>query len=291
MTSQPLADPYSPDDLANAAAVKFLLRRFSETAHRNEDHRAATRDLRAALFATIGRIKYLRDHPEEEAKIGDSPMDREIARLWQQAADSIQAWGDYQLAGACTYKGLGWQDPEKWQRARSKGIPIEIEDMEDALTRLSASASRQVGSGGPVFISHGHSPAWLQLRDFLKDRLGLQYLEFNQVSAAGVPTQERLLEMLYSSTFAFIVATGEDEIEGGKKQPRMNVIHEAGLFLGKLGSRKTIVLLEKGCESFSNIAGIGYIAFPKDTIGEAFEDIRRVLEREAIIPFGPGNGH
>jgi hypothetical protein len=43
------------------------------------------------------------------------------------------------------------------------------------------------------------------------------------------------------------------------------------------------VLLEEGCEEFSNIHGLGQIRFPKEDIRPAFEEIRRVLEREGLI--------
>lgn len=63
----------------------------------------------------------------------------------------------------------------------------------------------------------------------------------------------------------------------------LNVVHEAGLFQGRLGFTKAIVLLEEGCEEFSNIQGLGQIRFPKGNIAPAFEEIRRVLEREGLI--------
>ncbi len=63
----------------------------------------------------------------------------------------------------------------------------------------------------------------------------------------------------------------------------MNVIHEVGLFQGRLGFTKAIVLLEEGCEEFSNIEGLGQIRFPKGNIAAKFEEIRQVLERESVL--------
>lgn len=63
----------------------------------------------------------------------------------------------------------------------------------------------------------------------------------------------------------------------------MNVIHEVGLFQGRLGFEKPIILLEEGCDEFSNVTGLGQIRFPAGAIGTKFEEIRRVLERESII--------
>ena len=65
---------------------------------------------------------------------------------------------------------------------------------------------------------------------------------------------------------------------------RENVIHEAGLFQGRLGFRRAIVLLEEGCAEFSNIKGLGQIRFTKGKIKAVSEEIRQVLEREKLLP-------
>ena len=137
--------------------------------------------------------------------------------------------------------------------------------------------------GTNVFVGHGHSHAWRELKDFLEDRLQLSVDEFNSVPTAGVSTINRLKEMMNDATFAFLVMTGDDENSAGGRRARMNVIHEAGLFQGRLGFERAIVLLEDGCEEFSNIARLGQIRFPKRNISAKFEEIRRVLEREDVI--------
>jgi predicted nucleotide-binding protein len=141
----------------------------------------------------------------------------------------------------------------------------------------------QVKQGKRIFIGHGHSPAWRELKDFIVERLKLPYDEFNAVSAAGATNVERLSEMLDNAAFAFLVLTAEDEQASGKMQARMNVVHEAGLFQGRLGFKKAIILLEDGCDEFSNIKGLVHIPFPPSRISSSFEEVRRVLEREGII--------
>lgn len=133
-----------------------------------------------------------------------------------------------------------------------------------------------------IFIGHGRSDAWRALKDFL-ERLGLEVEEFNRESQAGRSTKERLEEMLGRSGFAFIVMTGEDRTNYEEVRARQNVIHEAGLFQGRLGFTRAIILLEDGCEKFSNIDGLTYIGFKKSDIEGAFENVRRVLEREKVI--------
>ena len=89
--------------------------------------------------------------------------------------------------------------------------------------------------------------------------------------------------MLDEAAVALLVMTAEDEQRDGSVRARMNVIHEAGLFQGKLGFTKAIIVLEEGCDEFSNIQGLGQIRFPTGNIRAAFEEIRLVLEREGVI--------
>lgn len=135
---------------------------------------------------------------------------------------------------------------------------------------------------GQVFIGHGHSPIWREFKDFIKDRVGLPYEEFNRVPVAGITNIGRLSQMLDSASIAFLVLTAEDEQADGEWQARMNVVHEAGLFQGRLGFERAIILLEDGCKSFSNVEGLGQIRFPKDNISACYEEVRRVLEREGL---------
>jgi predicted nucleotide-binding protein len=155
-----------------------------------------------------------------------------------------------------------------------------------AASHLERKSRRQASSdriGTNVFIGHGRSQVWRELKDFVQDRLGLPWDEFNRVPVAGVTNIARLSEMLDASAIAIVVMTAEDELLDGEIQARMNVVHEAGLFQGRLGFTKAIVLIEDGCKEFSNIQGLGQIRFPKANIAAAFEEIRRVLEREGLI--------
>ncbi len=138
-------------------------------------------------------------------------------------------------------------------------------------------------ASGRVFIGHGRSLVWRELKDFIHDRLNLPFEEFNRVSPAGIAHTARLQEMLDGAIFAFLVLTAEDEQADQTMNPRLNVVHEAGLFQGRLGFTKAIILLEEGCEEFSNIHGLGQIRFSVGKIGSCFEEIRLVLEREGFL--------
>jgi CAP12/Pycsar effector protein, TIR domain len=75
--------------------------------------------------------------------------------------------------------------------------------------------------GTNIFIGHGRAPAWRELKEFVKDRLGLSVDEFNSVPVAGMTTLDRLSRMLDAAAFAFLVLTAEDEQPDGKiRAPR-----------------------------------------------------------------------
>lgn len=137
--------------------------------------------------------------------------------------------------------------------------------------------------GSKVFIGHGGaSTDHLELGVWLSN-LGLEWEVFDRKPTAGMSTKERLTEMLDNAQIAFLLMTSEDETAEGKSVARTNVIHEVGFFQGRLGWMKAIVLLEEGCEEFSNIAGVGQIRYPKGNINTAFDEIRQVLERENVL--------
>jgi len=155
----------------------------------------------------------------------------------------------------------------------------------DHINRLSqrpeTSGDRQRGTR--VFIGHGRSSQWRELKDFVSERLGLPYDEFNRVPVAGTTNVDRLSEMLDNAAVAFLVLTAEDEKVDGTVVARQNVVHEAGLFQGRLGFSRAIIMLEDGCDPFTNVDGLGQIRFPTENVSAKFEEVRQVLEREGLV--------
>lgn len=113
------------------------------------------------------------------------------------------------------------------------------------------------------------------MKDFISERLTLPYDEFNRVPVAGTTNIDRLSQMLDNAAVAFLVLTAEDEMSNGALIARQNVIHEAGLFQVRLGFSRAIVMLEDGCEHFSNIDVSANLGIPP-------EGFRVVSKRSAV---------
>lgn len=133
-----------------------------------------------------------------------------------------------------------------------------------------------------VFIGHGRSVVWKDLRDSLERRLNLQVEEFNSEQAAGKTITERIDEMLERYTLAFLVMTGEDEHADATFHARENVAREGprsavARFQAchRPSRRRMHALLEPPTDRLH--------CLPKSKIRAAFEDIRDVLEREHVI--------
>lgn len=131
-----------------------------------------------------------------------------------------------------------------------------------------------------VFIGHGGSSAWKDLRDHLRDQHDYRIECYESGARAGHSIRDILESMAEKSSFALLVMTGEDEQRSGALRARQNVIHEAGLFQGRLGFSRAIILLEEGVEQFSNVQGVQYIPFAKGRIREAYGDVLATLRRE-----------
>ncbi|MEX2219955.1 MAG: TIR domain-containing protein [Phycisphaerales bacterium] len=165
--------------------------------------------------------------------------------------------------------GLARKTPVGYELTEA-AVP-RVSGMFNAVSRnVSADAQASLNGRVVVFVGHGRSAAWQEVERFLEKRLRCEVEEFNHSPTAGRSNKERLLEMLSRSKLAILVHTAEDEQRDSKKRARQNVVHETGLFQGRLGFERAIVLLERGCEKFSNMEGISHIGFENGHIGESF---------------------
>lgn len=131
-----------------------------------------------------------------------------------------------------------------------------------------------------IFIGHGRSDLWKDLKNHLTDHQGYKVVAYETGSRSGHTIRDVLENMLDASSFAIVVMTGEDEQDDGSLRARQNVVHEAGLFQGRLGFPRVAILMEAGVDAFSNIDGVQYIPFSTGNIRETYGDVLAVLRRE-----------
>ncbi len=131
-----------------------------------------------------------------------------------------------------------------------------------------------------IFIGHGGDQQWRDLKDHLHEQHGFDVVAYEIGPRAGLSVKEVLEQMLTKSSFAVLVLTGEDQGTDGELHARENVIHELGLFQGRLGFMRAIPLLEGGLKEFSNILGINQIRFSKGNIRETFGDVLAKINEE-----------
>jgi len=129
-----------------------------------------------------------------------------------------------------------------------------------------------------IFISHGSSDLWRKLQAYLEKDLEYNTLELAQEANLGRTILQKLYEEAKKCSSAVIVMTGDDVANESEIRTRENVMHEIGFFQGFYGLENVILLHESGVNIPSNIHGLVYIPFAKDTIESTFGSLYRELK-------------
>jgi len=135
-------------------------------------------------------------------------------------------------------------------------------------------------NGPTVFIGNGRNKQWQKLRDHLRDKHSIYVECFESGERAGHTVRDILDRLSEDASLAFLILTGEDKTQDNQIRARQNVIHEVGLFQGRLGFDRGIILVESGVEMPSNFDGIQQIRFRKGRIEETFGDVIGTISRE-----------
>jgi predicted nucleotide-binding protein len=195
------------------------------------------------------------------------------------------SYSSYEKGVEDDYRFAVWFNSEQTEvyiKAQTREhIESVFEVFELAAPQSVITQSEDESSESPViFIGHGRNQQWRDLKDHLQEKHGHKVQAYEIGARAGHEVRDILGDLLQTSSFAILVLTGEDETADGTLRARQNVIHELGLFQGKLGFSRAIALFEDGTEEFSNIFGINQIRFSKGNIKETYGEILATLRRE-----------
>jgi predicted nucleotide-binding protein len=131
-----------------------------------------------------------------------------------------------------------------------------------------------------IFLGHGgQDKEWLELLHDLQSQHELSVEAFETGARSGHSIRDILQGFLGNNTFAIVIFSKADELADGGFVPRQNVVHEAGLFQGRLGFSRVLMLVEKGAQLFSNIDGVQYVEYTagnmKGSVGAILATLRR----------------
>ena len=185
-----------------------------------------------------------------------------------------------------SYQGLGqfkaFTSGHSIHHVSQGGAEIEKLTVEEVIELVNRHRPQQAigrsGQGSDVFIGHGRSQLWNVVARHLVDDYSIQAQTFERNAMSGqqvIPTIEKMLD---ASGFAIIVATMEDEAEDGMRA-RQNVVHEIGLFQGRLGFDRVAILVQEGLKDFSNIDGLQVVYFKGEDIDQTFYKLGKQLKQ------------
>jgi len=135
-----------------------------------------------------------------------------------------------------------------------------------------------------VFIAHGGKSGTLdKLCEFL-EALGLEPQVVELLPSQGLSVDAKVEKYIHSADCGIVLATSGGIVyeAANKKHPRLNVIDEFARLRAAFPN-KTVLLLEKGVSLPSNISGITYESFARQSMDRAFSAIARELTAFGIL--------
>lgn len=129
-----------------------------------------------------------------------------------------------------------------------------------------------------IFIGHGRSHDWRDLKDALHDHHGYDVEAFETKPRAGYTIPDVIESMATGNALALLVLTPDDEQIDGSVRARESVVHEVGYFQGRLGNKRSILLMKEGVNEFSNVHGIVHL--PYKSIREVTGEVLAIIKRE-----------
>lgn len=115
-----------------------------------------------------------------------------------------------------------------------------------------------------VFIVHGHAEAVNTEVARTIEKLGLEPIILRERPNSGFTIIEKFESTARGVGFAVILLTADDKVEGEDGfRARQNVVFEMGFFMGALGRKNVMCLLQDGVELPGDIDGVVYTVIDK----------------------------
>jgi sugar/nucleoside kinase (ribokinase family) len=181
--------------------------------------------------------------------------------------------------GACLGLSLARYKMQRRKPARGSVLP----DLSSGfLQRTEAAPVAAVPPGG-VFIVHDESPHLQTVKEFLTHACRLPVYELSSLRLNGANVTESMREHVARCSFAVCLLSTRKTMVGKQAQTDQNIVYQAGLFQGRYGFGRVALLVEEGCDTFSNIAGLIRMDFPYGQVDSTFIELERMLKREGLM--------
>jgi sugar/nucleoside kinase (ribokinase family) len=159
----------------------------------------------------------------------------------------------------------------------------QLAEITKNLLREGETERRRASLARGVFVAHGRDPAWYQIKEFIEQECELRVYAFETESWESRNITEALSGYLDRCSFAVCVLTGEDMTEDGRRRARQNVIHEAGLFQGRYGFDRVLLLVDEECDFHLDPIGLNVVTFPRRDLASAFWQISRMIRQQGFV--------
>ena len=134
----------------------------------------------------------------------------------------------------------------------------------DALIEKDSSSQPSLSKSNKVFIVHGHAESIISDVARTIEKLGLEDIILREQPSTGKTIIEKFESCAKDVHFAVILLTADDKIEGEDGyRARQNVIFEMGYFMGALGRKNVLCLLQENVEKPGDIDGVVYTPLDK----------------------------
>jgi len=169
---------------------------------------------------------------------------------------------------------------EKENNLLSELLPAYNNDLNQIIVKgLNLVKSNNKSGIDCIFIAHGNNKEWREVETYIKDELKFKVLAYETESHSVEFTHEAIENLLDKCNFAVIVMSDDDYTKEGKARARQNVIHEMGLFQGRYGHKRVIVMKKKSVELNSNLIGKNLIEY-HNNIDEGFHKLKKALGKK-----------
>ncbi len=138
-----------------------------------------------------------------------------------------------------------------------------------------------------VFVIHGKDELNMhRLCGILRNECGVTPVVMSAKPGMSRSLSDKFEKEASTCSFAFALFTLDDivSVQGGTYgQARPNVIYETGWFIGRLGLKRIVLLLQDGVEMHTDLQGVSRIHF-RDDVSEKFLVIQQELRAGKLIP-------